>query len=373
MSVPEAKGRVAHLTSVHDRRDVRIFLKECCSLANAGYSVFLVIADGKGDERQKGVTIYDVGAPKGRMDRMHNSVRRIFLKAVSLNADIYHLHDPELIPVGLKLKKLGKRVIWDSHEDVPADIMSKAYINRPSRRLVSLAFAAYERWACSRLAGVVAATPHIRDKFLLINPIAVDVNNFPILDELTGSIDWSRKSRQVCYMGVINAMRGLREMVAAMARVNSDARLLLAGHFYEPEVKAEVKTYAGWSRVEASGFLDRHGVRSALLRCVAGLVTLHPIPSFMDAYPVKMFEYMSAGIPVIASSFPLWREIIEGNRCGLCVDPLDPQAIATAIDFVLSNPDLARQMGENGRRAVEARYNWSIEEKKLLDLYERLY
>lgn len=373
MSVLKSKGRVAHLTSVHHRRDVRIFLKECRSLANAGYSVFLVVADGKGDNRQEGIAIYDVGASKGRMDRMRNTVRRVFLKAVSLNADIYHLHDPELIPTGLKLQKLGKRVIFDSHEDVPADIISKTYIKQPARRLISLAFAVYEAWACRRFTAIVAATPHIRDKFLSVNPMTVDVNNFPVLDELAGSSDWSSKSRQVCYMGVIDSLRGVREMVAAMGKVSSDARLQLAGDFYEREVEAEVKRHAGWSNVDALGYIDRASVRYLLSRSFAGLLIFHPVPNHVDAQPNKMFEYMSAGIPVIASNFPLWREIIEGNHCGLCVDPLHPEAIATAIDFVLGNPDLARQMGENGRRAIESRYNWSIEEKKLLNFYERLY
>jgi glycosyltransferase involved in cell wall biosynthesis len=94
------------------------------------------------------------------------------------------------------------------------------------------------------------------------------------------------------------------------------------------------------------------------------------MPNHIDAQPNKMFEYMSAGLPLIASDFPLWREIVEGNDCGVCVDPADPAAIAEAIDRLVENPDLARRMGENGQRAVHERYNWAIEEKKLLALYD---
>jgi len=105
---------------------------------------------------------------------------------------------------------------------------------------------------------------------------------------------------------------------------------------------------------------------------MAGLVTLHPIVNYIDALPVKMFEYMVAGIPVIASNFSLWREIIEGNKCGLCVDPLNPSEIAKAIDYIMTHPAEAQQMGKNGLRAVQEQYNWDIEEKKLLALYEQL-
>ena len=128
----------------------------------------------------------------------------------------------------------------------------------------------------------------------------------------------------------------------------------------------------GWQNVNEYGFLDRLGVRNILARSAAGVVTFYPLPNHVDAQPNKMFEYMSAGIPVIASHFPLWREIIEDNQCGLLVDPLNPEAIANAIDYLINNPQEARSMGQNGRRAVEEKYNWTIEQQKLLEFYQRI-
>lgn len=154
--------------------------------------------------------------------------------------------------------------------------------------------------------------------------------------------------------------------------VQSGARLQLAGKFNEPAVEAAAHADKGWQRVDALGFVGRDDVREILSRCVGGLVTFLPSPSHIDAQPNKMFEYMSAGVPVIGSNFPLWKEIIEGNQCGLCVDPLDPKAIAEAIDYLVLHPAEAEQMGRNGQKAVQEKYNWFIEEQKLLYFYRSL-
>ena len=364
--------KITHLTSVHSRYDTRIFLKECRSLAQAGFDVSLVVADGKGDEQREGVNIYDVGTANGRIDRIRNVTRRVFEKARSLDADIYHLHDPELIPIGLKLKKLGKKVIFDAHEDVPKQLLSKPYLNTPAKWFLSNAFALYERYACSRLDGIITATPFIRDKFLTINPCSVDIKNYPMLDEFeTIECEWKKKDRAVCYAGGISAVRGIREMVTAIGL--TDARLLLAGTFSPVALRNELTALKGWNSVEDFGFVDRSKVSDILLRSSAGLVVLHPIINYLDSLPIKMFEYMAAGIPVVASNFPLWRKIIEENDCGICVDPLNPDEIAQAITWLLDHPEEAKRMGENGRRAVEEKYTWECEGGKLVDLYNKIF
>lgn len=364
--------KIGHLTSVHARFDTRIFNKMCTSLAAAGHEVVLFVADGLGDETKNGVHVVDVGASRGRMDRIRNAPGRILAAAVSRDEDLYHLHDPELWSIGLKLKRSGRRVIFDSHEDVPRQMLSKPYLNRATLWLISQWLRRYEAWVCKRFDGIVAATPFIRDKFLNINPVTVDVNNYPLADELASDISWQNKRAEVCYVGGIGRIRGILEVVQAMTKVQSPARLNLCGRFIEANVELAAKASAGWSRVNELGYLGRPGVRDVLGRSVAGLVTFHPLPNHVAAQPNKMFEYMSAGIPVIASHFPLWRQIIEGNACGLCVNPMEPGEIAKAIDFFVKHPDEARRMGENGRRAVAERYNWSMEEAKLVTFYERV-
>jgi glycosyltransferase involved in cell wall biosynthesis len=293
-------------------------------------------------------------------------------RAITLDASIYHLHDPELLPIGLKLRKSGKRVIFDAHEDVPKQLLAKPYLGPVRLRLLASIFSRFEHYACSRLTGVITATPSIGEKFQAINERTLVVNNFPLLGELHMDDSWDREKNEVCYVGVISKARGIREIVAAMSEVKSNARLALAGTFSDFALESELKALPGWKKTNALGFVDRNRMRDLLGQSIAGLVTFKPLPNHIDAQPNKMFEYMSAGIPVIASNFPLWREIIEVNDCGICIDPLDPTAIAAAIDRLVANPREAQRMGENGRKAVLDRYNWPVEEEKLLAFYASL-
>ncbi len=374
MSIPEPRRRrVVHLTSVHARYDIRIYRKQCRSLAKAGFDVSLIVADGKGDEvTADGVRIYDVGRMEGRINRIFRSTRRVLERALALDADLYQLHDPELLPAGAALRRHGKAVIFDSHEDVPKQMLGKPYLNPFLLCLIAWVFARYEGWVVGRLSAVIGATPSITEKFSRLAKRAVNVNNYPMLGELESDAGWEAKAREICYVGGISALRGIYETVDALDLTTNAVRLNLVGEFSEADVERTARQKSGWKHVNSLGFQDRAGVRDVMARSMAGMVILAPVANHIDAQPNKMFEYMSAGIPVIASDFPLWREIIEGSDCGLCVNPGDPAAIAGAIDTLVADRPLAERMGRNGKRAVVNVYNWGQEEPKLISLYEEL-
>jgi glycosyltransferase involved in cell wall biosynthesis len=374
ISPVESDIDVLHLTSAHYTEDARIFAKECISLARAGYRVALVVPEeGTCRRRVDGVEIIPVRRRAGRRGRMLASTIAVGLTALRRQASIYHFHDPELIPVGLLLRLLGKRVIYDAHEDMPRDILFKNWIPPRLRRLASLVTEAVEWFTGRTLSGVVAATPVIARRFPPRRTALVQ--NFAKLSEFPVTKERPRTaSHAIAYVGSVSVERCAIEMVEAIARIERfpNSRLLLAGYIESDELAARLAAMAGWSRVDYRGFQPRPGIVRILEEAVAGLAIFYPVQSYVESQPVKMFEYMAAGLPVIAADFPRFREIVEGSRCGICVPPRDPGAIATAIEWIFDHPEEAREMGRRGRNLVLDIFNWEGQERSLLQLYRHI-
>lgn len=366
----DKKIKVCHLTSAHTRYDTRIFHKECRSLFTEGYDVSLVVADGKGDEVKSGIKIYDVGKKNGRLKRFTQTTKKVYNKAIQVNADIYHFHDPELIFYANKLVKKKYKVIYDSHEDVPKQILSKYYLNFWLRRIISITYQLFEKRKSCNFSYIITATDFIKNRFLSVNKNVKSVKNFPDPKEIQVRCDWEEKQNVVCYIGAISRNRGIVESIIAVEKAG--VKLDLAGKFSSDKLKSEVQQMSGWKFVKYNGFADRQQVNHILCKAKIGLVTLHPKINYLDALPIKLFEYMIAGIPVISSDIPLWRSIVDENKCGICVDPMKPRDIAKAINYLLANEKEAELMGENGRKAIKNKYNWEVEKEKLLNIYDNL-
>ncbi len=364
--------RIVHVTTVHPRDDIRIFRKECVSLAKAGYEVVQVVGDGLGDAVVEGVRIIDIGLrPAGRLARMRVQPARALAAVRDRKPALVHVHDPELLPLAAAMQRDGIPAIYDAHEDVPRQILTKQWIRPWMRGIVSRGFEVYENARVRRLAAVVAATPHIAGRFARVARCSVNVSNFPFLAELAPPAEPLPRERAVCYVGGLMRTRGLLQMVRAMPHAPG-VTLVLCGSFEDAAFEAELRAEPGWAQVQYLGQVDRDTVRSVLARCSAGLVTLLPMPSYLDSLPIKMFEYMSAELPVIASNFPLWQGIVESTGCGLCVDPADPRAIGRAVLDYVEHPARVFAAGRAGRRAVLHTYHWPAAERELLALYAQL-
>ncbi len=360
--------KICHLTTVHPVYDTRIFYKESISLAKKGYRVHL-IAPATNEEVKEGVNIIPLGVVKSRLRRLLFIGKQALKKALELDAVVYHFHDPELIKIGLKLKRRGKKVIFDIHEDVSGQILTKNYIPRILRKPVSSLYSIYERRMINKMDALICATPFIENKYSKSNNVVVNINNYPILNELAATIDWDKRENAVAYIGGITEIRGVCQIVESLEYC--DAGLYLAGTFDCEKTKQKIMSLKGWRKVKYLGQVDREEVKTILSKVKAGIVTFLPAPNHIASQPNKLFEYMSAGIPVIASNFPMWKDIVEKRNAGICVDPKNPKEIGSAINKIIYQRN-AELMGKNGRKAIEEEFNWERESEKLFQLYERI-
>jgi glycosyltransferase involved in cell wall biosynthesis len=363
--------KVCHITTVHSRNDVRIFYKECMSLSNNGYDVSLIVADGLGNDIVNGVCIYDIGKEKNRFFRILRNSIKANIKAKEVNAEIYHVHDPELLLIVGGLRKITKKIIYDVHEDVPRQILNKYYLPKILRNIISRIFETFENIKSKKINTIITSTEHIRNRFLKLNLNTQAINNYPLLNEdILFNNEWNKKNKSIAYIGGIFRTRGIVQILESIK--DTDIKLLLAGIFSPPELEYECKNHKGWDNVVYYGFIKREEINIFFKEVSAGIVILENTPSYIYSMPVKMFEYMASGIPVVASNFPLWKEIVELNNCGICVDPTNVKEIKESLLFLFNNKELCEKMGNNGRKAIEQKYNWNIEEIKLLEIYNSL-
>ncbi|AFM26939.1 glycosyltransferase family 4 protein [Desulfomonile tiedjei] len=365
--------KVIHLTSVHRCDDPRIYERQCRTLARAGYEVILIAPDCH-DRVKEGVCLRGVPKANGRLRRMLGTVYQVYRSGVRENGELYHLHDPELLGPAILLRMQGKKIIFDFHESLAAQVSTKPWV-MSRLRLAAATFATFvEKLAIIVSNRVIAATPVIARSFPR-NKTSV-VMNYPILKEFnpTSCLPYSRRPPWIGYVGALTEIRGVKEMVTAMDLLPSHlkAKLFLVGTFKPFDFENEVTQIPGWNYVDYAGYQPRKSVVDILGQCRVGLVMLHPTPNYLESYPIKLYEYMAAGLPIIASDFPFWRKIIEDVGCGLLADPLDPGSIADRIQWILAHPKEAEKMGKRGLAAVQTRFNWNLEIPNLLRVYEEV-
>lgn len=371
VNLAEAK-KVCLLSSVRKATEHRMLYKEGGSLRRAGYEVTIVASHPR-DQVISGVAIKALPEFHSRFSRMVRKTWSLYHEALRQRADVYHFHDPELIPVGLLLKLSGKRVLYDVREDVPADLRDKHYLPRWARPVVATAADLAEKVAGRALDGIVAATPHISQRFPKRKTAIVQ--NFPLLDEdLPAGRPYRNREPLAAYVGSITPVRGVAELVDAMGLLPEDvpARLVIAGDFSPPSLLEMVSAKPGWARVEYLGWQQRAGLLEALQRARIGILSFLPAANHTDCQPIKLFEYMLAGLPIVAFHLPRIAEIIEQAQCGLLVEPGNSRELAAAIQWLLQNPEQAEAMGARGRKAVIETYNWNTQADLLLQLYRSI-
>jgi glycosyltransferase involved in cell wall biosynthesis len=300
---------------------------------------------------------------------------RLYRLALREDADVYHFHDPELIVVGLLLKLRGKKVIWDVHEHYPNSILDKFWISKSLRRLVSRSFDLFERMVVRFFDYVIYTTPFVGARYEKLRARSGRIENYPLV-KLAKAFE-RRPQKKVIYLGGMSRIRGLVEVIEAFSLVVKEYpgwELCLVGSCrpvaFEEELKALVKERHIEDRVTFIPWVPYEEKERLSSQATIGIITYLPYSNNTSCLPNKLFDYMLVGLPVIASNFPLYREVVEPSRCGLIVDPTRPQAIAKAMEYLIEHPQEAHRMGENGRRAVLERYNWERESERLVRIYD---
>jgi len=342
----------------------------CSSLSLSGYNVSLLVADGLGDSRNNNIDIIDVGSSHGRISRIIKSSIQMLIFCLKSKGYIFQLHDPELIPIGLILKACGKTVIFDSHEDYPKQILSKWYLNKRFRFLISKLYDIFEKQCCKYFDGIITPTDGLLEKFSQVHNSVIQIRNYPLYEPL--EFEHQVRSDKLVYIGDITDVRGVLEMVKVLEHLPDDVRLCLIGKFRDPKLEIMARRMTGWSKVDYLGYVPFEKAKSHMRTAIAGLVLLSPTIAYKEALPVKLFDYMNLGIPVVATNIPLWETILGEGKCGFTVDPQNTPKIAEIINSLRNDHDLSNQMGKSGNQAIYQKYNWESQRVKLVKLYRQI-
>jgi glycosyltransferase involved in cell wall biosynthesis len=355
--------------------DVRVFEKECTSLVKAGYEVYLVSPNAKEDIKN-GVHIIGVPYEKqGLFNRLFTLPKLLYNKALSLDADIYHFNDPASLPYGSKLKGKGKKVIFDSFEDHPTLFFEKKSLPYFLRYIISKIYSVFEFYYCKKFDGLILCYHWTQERLNKACKNNQLVFNFPILkEEIIKGKDFI--STDICYAGLFSRMWYIENILTALIQIDG-VQFNLAGNPADEPYLSALKSNTGWGKVNYLGQIEHRDVNEKVYsKSGIAMALLDYIPlckgNVGNLSNNKFFEYMMAGLPVICTDFILWKEIIEKNECGICVNPRNIDEIVNAIKFLINNPDIAQQMGENGKEAIFREYNWETQSQKLLLVYEKL-
>ena len=366
--------KVCYFTS-KDANDIRVFHKECVSLVKAGYDVTMVCPNAD-DKDVQGVHVrgvkYDEQSDFARFTRLPKS---LYEKALEIDADIYHFNDPASIKYGAKLKKAGKKVIFDAFEDHPSLWMNRGTgLKGLFYKTIGYWYKHYEQKQCGKFDAVLCCYHWTKDRLQKVNPNCELVFNFPIVDpnEVKAPKGITGENPTICYAGTMSDAWNIPTVIDAIEGTN--IQFNLAG-WTADDLLDRIKQQKGWNNVNYFGKLPKQEVVEKVYNhSDIGIALYHYSPichgKVGNMSNNKLFEYMLMGMPVVCTDFNLWKEVVVMNQCGICVKPDDEKAIRDAIEFIGNHPAEALTMGRNGQRIVLKKYNWASQERILLDVYK---
>lgn len=363
-------------SSVHVWTDTRIYYKEAQSLAENGLQVEFYALDYPAEKREiRNLTMHYLPNLSRRSRIQHQrTLWKAFQKSRAAN---FHFHDPELLFLAKKIKrKYGDqvKVVYDMHEHLPAAVRTKQWLPKFLRPILSQIVTKVERYLMKSVDAVIFAEKSYRENYPTESFTKIDILNYPI----TPPVHNVKKNKifTMIYVGGLTEQRGLFNMLNLAATLKekgvSDFQLKLIGPVLTAETK--IKNFV------RKKHLEEHVVQFDRLPYTEiwqhyhtshlGLCLLHPTPNNLNSRSTKLFEYMAAGLPVLASDFSSFIEMMTTHKSGYTADPFDSSLLADLVCQVKNNPELAEQLGKNGEKAFFENYSWHGEAEKLMALYD---
>lgn len=362
--------KICHVTSGHSRYDGRIFLKQCSSLAKSNYNVTLLCCDTLNNEVKNNVNIVSINKQFSSLrDRIFNSKRLLKKKCLEINADIYQFHDPDLLPLALYIKKRGKIVIFDSHENYPSLVLEKQSIPTCLRKIVSSIYTIYEKYVFKRLNGVICVADFQLDRIKKINSNTVIITNYPIIDNNFKKNHNAKNT--ICFAGGVRANWNHDKVIRAIENIN-DVKYIIAGS-YKDSYLDSLKLYNEFEKVKLLGKIEKEEVKELYSNSNIGMALCSYRPN--TCYKrgslgiTKIFEYMMYELPVIFTDFDVFNNILKEGTFGIAVNPYDYKEVSKAIKYLIDNPKIAKKMGAIGKKLVLNKYNWESQAKILIKFY----
>jgi len=372
------KYKVCMLSSAHSAFDVRIFNREARTLAKSDYKVYFIVTHNK-EEIIEGVHIIPLPKREGRFYRFFIKNWIILFKSIRINAMLYQFHDPDLILIGLILKLIGKKVVYDVLENVCLDILSKEWIFPPIRKVISLIVKFTEWFSLHFFDAIIAAGKDIQfqSHFRKFHNKIILIRNYPTITISAIEIFPKPKDKiRFIYAGGITSGRAIMEIIKAYKSIEySNSELILLGNFYSNDFKNKIlNSINNFINIKYIPPVSYREMFDLLKKCHAGLICFEPLPNNISALSGrnnKIYEYMMAGLAIIGSNFESWNNFILGNNIGITVDPNNVSEISRAMNFLIENPERMLSMEKNAKK-LSNKYSWESESHKLINLYKEL-
>ncbi len=369
--------KVCHFASVHTIVDTRVFYRECVSLAKQFDVTYIGIGNFSG--MRDGVKIIGVHNPETRLKRLFNTTFKVCYLALKEDADIYHFHDAEMIVFGILLRILGKKVIYDIHENTYEDIMNKPWVPQRTKFFLGKSYRLME-WFASLFIPFILVIGRVEFAKRFMTKNYTIIQNFADTNELKKFriADRSKLANNLFYIGTVYDyyynFSKLIEAIYLLKQQNKIVQLHCVGYLgtlVERGLQNDENYKAVKDQITFYSHIVHPGGFEISKICKIGICLKNQPEEILVSHERKFFEYMAIGMPMITCDSHIYKDIIDQYQVGKYVNLEDANALSKTIDNLFTNEAELLQMSKNCITASEQKYDWESQEKLLLELYQK--